>query len=325
MNPHKPKRGGGNLVYSGSLGLRPRGQPPAFAPKGPTRAVVVAVYVAGDPAAGVASTPGASARIQTIKVEADVILARSGIKLERVPVSVAMGLRNAEPWIPAPATRTVSGAPLNLDARYGRRGEDQGPLTPLDDVDGDIVLVEFIDGDFNFPFITQPCPHQRTLRTPVDGDGWSEAATVADYRGKPNVREKYLSHSGTEFRVNAAGDVLFDTAGASTDDVTEDPSTPGGQFRVRVKGTERFTIEMDGVDVLEVYRVGDDVFIDLGEGATERLMLGDSWRAFFNDFINNVFNTHVHPTGTGPSGAPTVPATEMGEDLLSDLSRTKKS
>ena len=39
--------------------------------------------------------------------------------------------------------------------------------------------------------------------------------------------------------------------------------------------------------------------ISLGEGATEKLVLGDAFM--------QLFNTHTHPTGVGPSGPPTGP------------------
>lgn len=52
--------------------------------------------------------------------------------------------------------------------------------------------------------------------------------------------------------------------------------------------------------------VGDKIIIDagtieLGDGATEQLILG-------NKFMS-LFNSHIHPTGTGPSGPSTIPMT----------------
>ncbi len=39
--------------------------------------------------------------------------------------------------------------------------------------------------------------------------------------------------------------------------------------------------------------------IKLGDGASEKVVLGDAFLQFFNQ--------HVHPTGVGPSGPPTQP------------------
>lgn len=59
----------------------------------------------------------------------------------------------------------------------------------------------------------------------------------------------------------------------------------------------------------------------------ERLVLGDSWRAFFNLFVN-LFNNHRHlqvQPGGGISGIPQQKQDHMSEDLLSDISKTQKS
>ncbi|MEL6343782.1 MAG: phage baseplate assembly protein V [Myxococcota bacterium] len=52
--------------------------------------------------------------------------------------------------------------------------------------------------------------------------------------------------------------------------------------------------------------------IQLGENASEKLILGDSFKNFFNQ--------HTHPTGVGPSGTPTQP---MSASLLSSVSKTE--
>ena len=53
--------------------------------------------------------------------------------------------------------------------------------------------------------------------------------------------------------------------------------------------------------------------IELGEGAMEKLILGNKFLTFFN--------SHTHPTGVGPSGVPVV---LMSDPLhLSQVSKTK--
>jgi hypothetical protein len=78
--------------------------------------------------------------------------------------------------------------------------------------------------------------------------------------------------------------------------------------------SQRFTVEMDGVDVLEVFKQGAQVRIDLGEGATERVVLGDAFMA--------LFNSHQHPTSMGPSGTPIQQMTAAQH--LSNLAKVKQ-
>jgi hypothetical protein len=72
----------------------------------------------------------------------------------------------------------------------------------------------------------------------------------------------------------------------------------------------------------------DPVSIKLGhENATERVMLGDLFRAFYNQFVA-LFNSHGHTNvqnGPSTSGAPTLPTPEMSEVMLSDVTRVSKA
>jgi hypothetical protein len=251
-------------------------------------------------------------------------------------------------WIPKESTRVIStNTSLNPSAVRSIRGSYQGPATPLDDLDGDHVLLDYMDGSIHKPIIVGAYPHAQTKRIIVEGIGHTEGAGNNEARGTIYRREAYFRHAGTEARVNGNGDVLIDTVGATDDRVEQDPEAgnSSGHIRVRVKGDRRFTIEMDGEDVLEVWLDGDQVRIDLGEGAGERLVLGDAFRDWLNDWLSNVFESHQHEAGTLVSSGPVTGQTggvavtalppvippvqylgnEMSEDVLSDLARTKKS
>lgn len=343
----RPMQGPGGVVYSSGLGVRPRPATTKFSTSGVFRAIVLETYVIGDPDAGVPSSEGASKRIDKTRVEADVVIARTGHILLKVPVLPQRnGINDDAPWVPRKTTRTITGnEPLNMLASLSYRGvASPSGVTPLDDVDGDIVLVEFLEEDRHFPVIRGSYPHPRTRRAIVEGSGWEEGNAGSE-RGTPQSQESYLRYAGTEARVNDAGDVLLDTVGATSDKVDEDPATGAGQVRLRLKDSERLTVEMDGIDVLEVWKDGSQVKIDLGEGATERLVMGDAFRSFLNGFLSSEWAKHQHLPGTfvgasevtGQSG-PVAPVAlppdgslpnflgiQMGEDVLSDLSRTKKN
>ena len=327
MSRYSPTRGPQGVVYQAGLDMRVRGQPrPYETTRGPYRAVVIETYVS--------DSDGRSDL--GFAVEADVVLVRSGAKLTRVPIMSRIGRNDASPWVPRKTTRTLSNnQPLNIDAVLSRRGTFLGLATVLDDVDGDVVLVDFLEGDFRFPIVTGAYPHSQSRREVIEGVGWEEGNGGSE-RGTPHDQEHYLRHAGVELRVSDAGDVLLDTVGATDDKVDEDPASGRGQVRIRVKESERFTVEMDGVDVLEVWKDGGQVRVDLGEGADERIVLGDSFRTFYNTEIDKVntfwsakFNTHTHtvPMG-GSTGVPAAPQVDtlssMGTALLSDLAKAKK-
>lgn len=249
------------------------------------------------------------------EVECDVLLMKSGIFYPRVPVMQRdHGVNDASPWIPRETKRVIGEGTLGF-TRVSARGTLQTAPPNLEELDGDQVILEYMEGDLEMPIITGSLSHVKTNRLVKEGTGWSEALQGAE-RGTPHQKEKYLRYRGVEIRINDAGDVLIDTVGATKDEKNEVPALTGGQVRVRVKDTTRFTIQMGVTDVLEVWRdTAGQVHIDLGEGASEHLVLGDellSW--IISKIAWDVAHTHLFPaTGpatptTPPVQAPTIPA-----------------
>jgi len=234
-----------------------------------------------------------------IRVECDVLLVRSQVYLTAVPVLQANhGINNAQPWVPKPTTRTITGnRPLNFNVRSSR-GQFVGAVPGFDDLDGDHVVVQFVEGDPDHPLITGALSHERSNRIVRVGDGWDEGSSGSE-RGAPEQGEFYVHHKGAELRINNDGEVLLDTVGAYTEPDTEAPTSDKGQVRIRLKDELRFTVECDGTDVLEVFRDGTGVHIHLGEGATESLIKGDAFKALYDA------HTHSSPAG-GSTGAPLV-------------------
>lgn len=300
------------------------------------RAIVTRTYVTTDPESR-----------SRFAVECDVILVNSNKPLPRVPVTqVQQGVNNVHDlWIPRPCTRVVSDATAAVSfAGLGTLGQPNVAPSLYGDLDGDHVVLGFIENDPDFPIILRAYPHARTKRL-VTGDadsiGW-EPGNAGTTRGTPYRNEMYTAHYGTEVRVNAKGDLLIDTVGAFDDPATEDASVDSGQIRFRVKNSQRFTVEMDGTDVLEVWKDGSQVRIDLGENAAQRLILGDDFMDWINQNIvqkvnthwTTTFNTHTHSYVPGTLAAvqsgPPVPTEgdsipQMTDALLSDLAKTKKT
>lgn len=312
----KPQRLRGGPVGQSGLNLQSRqGYSPPFAPKAwGYRAVVIRTYVQDDPAN--------TRRKQ--QVTCDVILVSSNIPLYRVPVMQhgQYGVNNVHGlYVPRATSRSLTGEELNFRA-LSPQGSPTGRVTSLDDLDGDHVIVSFLESDPDMPIIVGSMTHEKTNR------GVQTQVASPPVPGTPQKDDYYIHHYGAELRIGAEGDLVIDLSRVygktNADEGEEDQNEGRGSFIVRVKSSERMTVEVNGTPVLEVYRNGGEFRIDLGEAANERIILGDSWLSFFNNFIT-LFNSHVHPSGTGPTGAPTAAATSMTDALLSDISRTKKS
>lgn len=323
-------RGRSGVVYSAGHDVRPRDAAIPMQPhRAPYRAVVVNTYVS--------DTDGRSYRQKSWQVTCDVILCRTGHRMNHVPVQQpAWGEHDARPWIPRESTRVISqNTALNVDVLRTARGNFVGGVTPLDDLDGDVVLVDFIEGSFRHPIIRGAIPHPQTKRLVYEGPGHTDGAGGEDDRGKVYRREAYARHAGVEARVSGVGDVLLDTVAATDDRTEQDTSGASGHVRVRVKGSQRLTVEMDGTDALEVWKDGSQVRIDLGEGAAQRIPLGDDQVAAFDAFRSALttwialVKTGIEAGGGGlVNTAFETAITQLGTDLsnaLSDLAKVKKT
>ena len=61
-----------------------------------------------------------------------------------------------------------------------------------------------------------------------------------------------------------------------------------------------------------IINAGSGSTIELGEGAVDKAILGTAFKTYFD--------THTHPTGVGPSGAPINP---MPDTTLSEIVKVK--
>lgn len=235
-------------------------------------------------------------------IECDVLLMRSLVVLPHVPVlQRGLGVTDADLWIPRPSTRSLSGGPLTLSMRSSRGALQEFP-TKLGDLDGDNVLVTYIEHDQEHPVIIGPMPHTGTKRLVVKGAGWSPSALGSE-RGTPHLSEHYFRYRGVEVRINDKGDVLLDTVGAydKTGEIADSPMPSGGQVRLRVKGTEKFVIEMNGQDLLEFTAAGAIALLKLA-GALQADMEVSAMNLSPATAVH--LSTHLTPSPFGPLGPP---------------------
>lgn len=305
MSRYRTTRTKSGAVIQAGLDPQPKPSVTTRAPMWPMRAVVINTYVTDE-----------TANVRKVYVECDVILVTDQIPLPRVPVCQPNhGVNNAhDVWVPRPTSRVIStNIPLTLTAS-DLRGLSTGIVPSLADLDGDNVLVEFVEGRIDHPIITRALSHEQSKRKIIVGSGWAEGE-VTPSRGSPHKDEYYTHHKGTEVRINAKGDLLIDTVGAHDDPAFEIPSLDSGQVRVRLKDGLKFTIECNGTDVLEVFKDAFGVHVDLGEGATEPLIKGQK--------LVDWLLAHTHPSGTGPTSAPTNPTVGVPPIELNDAKSTQ--
>lgn len=262
------------------------------------RAVVINTRVAqsADP-----PTPSTD-QLRVYQVECDVIMVASNARLMNVPVMQRQhGVNNVHDlWIPRPTTRVVSGSgQLNVSSIYSRRRAFNGPITPLDDLDGDMVLISFVEGDPNYPMIVGALSHERTNRIAVEGSGWSEGLEGTT-RGVPQKNEMYSHHYGTEVRVNHRGDFLVDTVGAYQNVATEDESAAGGLIKLMAKQTEAIKALIGTEEMIKLVQaqatLANTTRVALGsEGVSQAFVKGTSFMSHLSAFLLALSN----PTGVG--------------------------
>ncbi|MCZ6868118.1 MAG: hypothetical protein O7G84_01280 [Gammaproteobacteria bacterium] len=276
----------GRTIKSG-LNLQEEGKQSSFIPRGTIYRAVVLRTFATDDSVRTEGLRKDSTRLY--EVECDILLTSTRVPKSRVPVmQYNHGVNDARLWIPRPSTRVVGNAsPLNL-TRVSRRGTLQSLPPNFEDLDGDQVLVQFIEGDPEKPIIVGAMSHAKTKRLVTDGSGWTPGTGGAGQRGGPELLENYMRFRGFEMRINDAGDVLFDTVGSNPiDGDTETPNpVVGGQVRFRLKGpttgvvdSQRYVVEIDGTDILEVFQALDGLLQIQMVGGSEQFIRGTTHAA----------------------------------------------
>jgi hypothetical protein len=125
---------------------------------------------------------------------------------------------------------------------------------------------------------------------------------ICDSEAQPGVLKMiYTRKNGLIFQLGDAT-IQLDTQNAGTDKE---------KLRIKIKmNNDEIRMEKSGGKQKVIVKSEN---IELGEGAVEKLVLG-------NKFLQ-LFNQHTHPTGVGPSGVPIQPMVD--DKHLSQVSKTK--
>jgi hypothetical protein len=234
------------------------------------RGVVIATYVLDDE-----KHPYKDDRWETVGIYCDVLV-YSGLPRGRarivnsalVPQSRG-GIHNGHIWKPKAAKLDVSGNSLNT-----RVGTDPA------DMDGDHVLIGFMDNDFALPVIIGGVPHPRADL------GNEEAGRQLKLKledGDPD----FWKHHGTLYGIDKEGNFLVDTRFANDGKLADDgkepePSEDKGNVKFQLPSGTTFTIEID-----------DD--------STKHVAVVEYLKELYNDLKSYVENAQVM-TAMGPSG-----------------------
>jgi len=183
--------------------------------------------------------------------------------LDDVPVLVRRGgMNDYELWEPRASSVDISGGSLSVEAQEA----DSPQVSRAEEMDGDHVVVAFLNDDLNQPVILGQLPHPSTKRRPA-----SDATPF--YHRRDWVRGSFsgVTEDGDwELNTTEAGKGAVDSAGA------EQADTASGNAVLRLKQQAKLTIEIDGsntvieIDGSLVKIVSDAVEIN-NPGATQNV------------------------------------------------------
>lgn len=211
-----------------------------------------------------------------------------------VPVVGDSGLHDGRVWAPRAARVNLAGGTLQ------RTGVD-----PVD-LDGDHVLIQFLDDDLAQPVITGRAPHPRM------GTG-NEGLPEAGHRMRLKVVDgepDFWKHHGSFYGVDDSGNFVVDTTrahgGEFSDDGSEVPAQDAahGNVIIRVGDDNTVTVQVGGGATLLLTGKDGATTMQLGDGA-RHVAVVEELQALYG-VLKTWLETHVHPTGVGPSGPPAV-------------------
>lgn len=287
------------------------------------RGVVVATYATDDSNAPVLASDKAIGIYCDVLVYSSIPSIRYQL-VRAVPVlQDRSGIHTGRIWKPRAASFDVTGAPLDVEK-----------ATNPANMDGDHVLVGFLDGASNRPVILGALPH------PANDIGNDSKAVGNRLRLKAvDGDPDFFKHHGSYYGIADNGDWLIDTTQANTGALAGDGSEPapptdgtGSQLHTLPQDAQYRVALMDMsnpaspqvVTELAITKALLELVIDAGaalkvEGkdADAKLTLGDGlkhiaiyehleeWWNLSVKPLMVAFDAHVHPTGVGPSGPPT--------------------
>ncbi len=257
------------------------------------RGVVVVTYVVDDPANPDALVDNKAAVYCDCMVFTNIPGSR-WVTLPKVLVSQDRGgIHEGRVWKPKAATLDIT--ENAIDANKG---------TNPANLDGDHVLIGFLNDNLNEPVILKGLPHPvADVGQEDENAGHRLRLKVAD--GNPD----YWKHRGAFYGISKDGDFVVDLTQAYATELGADghqPTPPGdgstGNCKVKLPDNSKLTMEIDGVA---------EKSVAVAEHLETLYTTGGSGEKAAHD-------DHIHPTGTGPSGKPALKFPAWESKIISD-------
>lgn len=182
--------------------------------------------------------------------------------LREVPIAVSSGgLNDHEIWCPREAGIDVSTAPLTIS----------NPASTLasraQDMDGDHVLISFLDNDLNKPIITGQVTHPKNQRK-------ASVSDATQYKYRRIIR-------GNLFGVTTGGDIEIDTTqasdGATSPTGVEIPDPTAGNIAITMKTNSVLQVLASIASAPEPAIMTDAFLADLTLALTEVSVFMKAW------------------------------------------------
>ncbi len=287
------------------------------------RGVVTATYELDNPNHPEADTAGG---VSAVAIYCDVLVYSSMWNqrfqmLKACVVSQELGgMHRGRVWKPRATKLDKTGSAVDIDR-----------ATNPAELDGDHVLVSFLDDNLNQPIIIRGIPHPSADFGNEDKvAGKRLRLKVAD--GDPD----FWKHHGAFFGVSDAGNFVVDTTEAYAGEAllengkerpaVEDGTT--GNYTVRLPKGAKLTVQIEGGATLEVDLKDADAKFTLGDGAKSAI-IAETLQTFWDSTVKPALDEwagpagHKHGTGVGPSGVPIPPFVTPTFDAAAISSKIK--
>ena len=278
------------------------------------RGVVVAVYAPDDPAA--ANSPKSQKFAgKYAEVLCDVLIIEDRYRgiLPRVPIlTMAHGVTDAVQWVPRAASVNVKeGGSVQLGA------SSTSTPPPSTDTDGDVVVVAFLDNDYQKPVIIGALSHPQTTVEVSTNDS-------PQYKWRSIIRGNVIGiQDGGQIDIDVTGQTNGTVVSGGTEQAVSNPT-------ISIKtGGATVTIDNDGLKIEEsdgtTLTVNDGVQIDLQSlkkatiggytltGIQEALVKAGAWDQMFGP--GGAFWTEAFPILTAVGALLGLPTTNLATAL----------
>lgn len=292
------------------------------------RGVVIAVHNYDSDAFLDAAQPLADNALNAVYVKVALYGRHHGILPRVLWTQERSGVHEGNIRNPRPAKLDITGSPLNIE---------QG--TNPANMDGDHVIVAFLENDLLQPYVQRCIPHP-SLDLGNDQRELGHRMRTKDTDGQVD----YSKHRGSFHGVDENGNYVIDLTRAHDGEysalgIEPDPVEDGsvGNYDIKLPKGSKVTIQIEGGDSLVLEDKDGDAKLTIGDGAVS-VAIADHFDSWWTtevkpklDAFDAAVQAHTHlyvfgPTGPASAGTPpTIPMQAPGYNAAITSGKTKIS